>query len=175
MKLKIKVKLIGDGKMPEIRKEGDWIDLYAAETVKLQAPTANRLNRRKDNENATRWVSIPYTYISLGVAIKLPDGFEAHLLPRSGTPKRNKVFIPTGMGIIDNSYCGNSDEWKFICAPLENTTINKGDRICQFRIVLSQKATFLQKLKWLFSNGIELIQVDSLYSEPRGMNVTGEQ
>ena len=66
------------------------------------------------------------------------------------------------------SYNGDNDEWKFPAIAIRETTIEKGTRICQFRIQLSQKATLWQKLKWLFSNGRKLVEVDSLNNEARG-------
>lgn len=66
------------------------------------------------------------------------------------------------------SYCGNSDEWKFPVIAIRPTFIEKGCRICQFRIQLSQKATLWQKLKWLFSSGVKLVKVDNLQENNRG-------
>lgn len=176
MKLKIKVKVITPGCMPTITEKGDWIDLKSAVDVVLKAPQANSLKRKTENgvQTSYRNVILETTYIPLGVAMKLPDGFEAIVNSRSSGPYKFKVFIPNGQGVIDNSYSGNSDEWHYICSSMNKATIHKGDRICQFRIQLSQKATFWQKLKWLFSNGIELVQVDSLNNEARsGFGSTG--
>jgi dUTP pyrophosphatase len=72
------------------------------------------------------------------------------------------------MGIVDNSYSGNDDEWKFPAIAIRDTTVSEGERICQFRICLSQKATLWQRIKWLFSSGIEIIETDELSSENRG-------
>ena len=66
------------------------------------------------------------------------------------------------------SYNGDNDEWKFPAIAIRETTIEKGTRICQFRIQLSQKATFWQKLKWLFSSRVKLVEVDSLNNKSRG-------
>lgn len=71
---------------------------------------------------------------------------EAHIVPRSSTFKNFKIVQSNSLGIIDNTYSGNDDEWKFPAISLERTVIKKGDRICQFRIQLSQKATIWQKL-----------------------------
>lgn len=147
--MKIKVKVLTDGCMPVISQNGDWIDLRAAKNMSFSLKEA-------------------VNYIPLGVAMHLPKGFEAIVASRSSTPKKQGMFIPCGIGIIDNSYSGNGDQWHFIAVPLKDTKINKGDRICQFRIQLSQKATFIQKLKWLFSNKIELVQVNNLNEENRG-------
>lgn len=170
MKLKIKVKVLTEGCMPKLNKKGDWIDLRAAQDTELRAAQSGTL--KQENNGKYRNITTPVTYIPLGVAIQLPKGFEAIVASRSGSPKKLKLFIPNGIGVIDNSYCGNNDQWQYIASPLETTTIKKGDRVCQFRIQLSQKATIWQKLKWLLSSGIELVRVDNLSSENRGMNVT---
>ena len=171
MKLKIKIKVLTEGCMPVISEKGDWIDLRAAKDVEIQAPQAG-IQYQKNNEKY-RDVIIPVTYIPLGVAMELPKGFEAIIASRSSGPKKLKIFIPNGKGIVDNVYSGNDDQWHYVASPMETVSIKKGDRICQFRIQLSQKATFWQKLKWFFSNGIKLVEVDSLNNEARGMNVTG--
>lgn len=66
------------------------------------------------------------------------------------------------------SYCGEKDVWGFPALAIGDASISKGDRICQFRIELSQKATVWQKLKWLFCSGIEIVTVDKLYNPARG-------
>lgn len=166
MKLKIKVKVLTKGCMPEISGKGDWIDLKAAEDVKIKAAQAGI--QYQENNAKYRDINIPVTYIPLGVAIQLPKGFEAIIDSRSSCPKKLSIFIPNGQGVIDNSYSGNNDQWCYIASPMDSTTIKKGDRICQFRIQLSQKATMWQKIKWLFSSGVKLIQVDSLSGKNRG-------
>lgn len=166
MKLKIKVKEITEGCMPIITKNGDWIDLRAAEDVEIRAAQAG-VQYQEDNKRY-RDVAIPVTYIPLGVAMQLPKGFEAIVVSRSSGPKKLKVFIPNGEGIIDNDYNGNGDQWCYVASPMENTSIKKGDRICQFRIQLSQKATMWQKIKWLLSSGIKLVKVEDLGSNNRG-------
>lgn len=170
MKLKIKVKVLEGGYMPQIIDKGEWIDLRAAENVVLAPCQSGTLIKKKIDgvEKGFRNVSMPVNYVRLGVAMKLPDGFEAILVSRSSTPYKFNIFVPNSFGVIDNSYCGNEDEWKLICTPLKKATINRGDRICQFRIQLSQKATFWQKLKWFFSSGVELVEVDKLEDNNRG-------
>lgn len=79
-----------------------------------------------------------YRRISLGVSIKLPEGFEAHIVPRSSTFKNYGIMQANGIGIVDNSYSGTNDIWKFTAYATKNTTINKYDRICQFRIMEKQ-------------------------------------
>ena len=172
MKAKIKVKLINENvQLPEISSNGDWIDLRAAEDISIKAPQAGT-QYNKDNAKYRDVTSSTY-YIPLGIAIKLPKGYEAIVASRSGAPRKFNITPSNGIGIIDGSYCGNNDEWNYICSPLNNTTIKAGDRICQFRIQLSQHATVLQKLKWLFTNGVEIVNVDNLNDTNRGMNVTG--
>lgn len=174
MKLKIKIKELTEGCMPVINKKGDWIDLRAAQDIEFNAPQAG-VQYQKDYQKY-RDVPIPVTYIPLGIAVKLPDGFEAIIASRSSGPEKLGIFIPNGQGVVDNSYSGNGDQWYYIASPMTNTTIKKGDRICQFRIQLSQKATVKQKLKWLFSNGIELVQVSDLRGKDRkGLGSTGRR
>lgn len=154
MKLKIKVKEITKGCMPSIIQNGDWIDLICAEDMKLNITTL------EDNPDVK--------YIHLGVAIQLPKGFEAIVAPRSSTPSRFGIMCANSFGVIDNCYCGNTDEWKFPVIAIRPTFIEKGCRICQFKIQLSQKATLWQKIKWLFSSGVELVKVDNLQENSRG-------
>lgn len=170
MKLKIKVKRINKNlPLPEIISKGDWIDLRASETVSLKAPQAGILKKRvvDGQEVPFRDVTFDTKLIKLGVAMELPKGFEAIVDPRSGTPKL-KIFQTNSQGIIDNSYNGDSDEWRYWMTALGETTINEGDRICQFRIQLSQRATIWQKLKWLLSSGIKIVEVDKLGGSNRG-------
>lgn len=166
MKLKIKVKVLTEGCMPEINPSGDWIDLRSAQNVNIRAAQAGV--QYQENNEKYRDVIIPVTYIPLGVAIQLPKGFEAIINSRSSGPEKLGLFIPNGQGVVDNIYNGNNDQWHYICSPMRETTIEAGDRICQFRIQLSQKATVWQKLKWLFSSGIELVEVDNLSDNNRG-------
>ena len=154
MKLKIKVKELTKGCMPNIIEKGDWIDLICAEDMKLNITTL------EDNPDVK--------YIPLGVAMQLPKGFEAIVAPRSSTPSRFGIMCANSFGVIDNCYCGNTDEWKFPVVAIRPTFIVKGCRICQFKIQLSQKATWWQKLKWLFSSGVKLVKVGNLQENSRG-------
>lgn len=176
MKLKIKVKRINKNlPLPEIIEKGDWIDLRASETVTLKAPQAGVLKKRvvDGKETSLRDVEFNTKLIKLGVAMELPKGFEALVNPRSGTPKL-KIFQTNSQAVIDNSFNGESDEWRYWMTALGETTINEGDRICQFRIQLSQKATFWQKLKWFFSSGVKIVEVDELNNPNRdGIGSTG--
>lgn len=171
MKLKIKVKRINKNNvLPGIIAKGEWVDLMSSDTVSLTAPQAETLKKHKldGTEVSHRDVTFDSSLISLGVAMQLPKGFEAVVLPRSSTFKNFGVILGNMQGIIDGSYCGNNDEWKFNAIALRDTVIHEGDRICQFRIQLSQKATVWQKIKWLLSSGIEIVEVDSLNNENRG-------
>lgn len=171
MKLKIKVKRLNmllD--LPEIIEKGDWIDLRASETLSLEAPQAGTLKKHKIEgmEVSHRDVTYDFSLIPLGIAMKLPKGLEAVVLPRSSTYKKFGIVQTNSMGVIDNTYCGNNDEWKYPAIALRDTVIHEGDRICQFRIQLSQKATFCQKLRWFFSSSIRIVEVESLDSTDRG-------
>ena len=159
MKLKIKVKVLTEGCMPVINENGDWVDLKSAVDITIPAPQSDVLNRN---------VEILTYYIPLGVAMQLPQGFEAIIDSRSSGPKKLGLFIPNGQGVVDNTYNGNNDQWHYVCSPIRETVIEAGDRICQFRIQLSQKATMWQKIKWLLSSGIEFVEVDDLGDNNRG-------
>lgn len=95
--------------------QGDWLDLRAAETVEMKAGEFN--------------------LISLGVSMKLPEGYEAHVAPRSSTFKNWGILQANSIGVIDNSYCGENDIWRFPALAVRDTVIHENDRICQFRIV----------------------------------------
>lgn len=170
MKLKIKVKILNIGHdLPKVIKKGDFIDLSAAQWVTMRAPQAKTLKRHKVNgKEASRDVEFDFKLIPLGIAMQLPKGFEAIMVPRSSTYKKFGIIQSNSVGIIDNSYCGDEDEWKFPAIALRDTTIFEGERICQFKIQLSQKATFWQKLKWLLSSGIEIVKVETLNRVNRG-------
>ena len=170
MTLKITVNALTKGCMPKIIEKGDFIDLKLAETVHLMPSQAGTLKKRQEQLQTLSYrnVTSEVTYLPLGVAMELPKGFEAIILPRSSTPNKLGIVCANSEGVIDNSYNGNNDEWKFPAIAIRETTIEEGTRICQFRIQLSQKATFWQKLKWLFSSGVELVEVDSLNNETRG-------
>lgn len=116
--LNIKIKYFTDIEKIKPIEKGDWIDLRAAETVEL-----------KKGE---------FKLIPLGIGMELPEGYEAHVVPRSSTYKNFKIIETNSMGIIDNSYCGDNDQWFFPAYALEDTIINKNDRICQFRIMEKQ-------------------------------------
>lgn len=171
MKLKVLVKRFKNEAgeplvdFPKIIRKGDWIDLRAAEDFSLTAPQAGTL---KGHDVKHRDVVSEVTYIPLGVAMQLPDGFEAILSPRSSAAKKLGITIPNSPCVIDSSFRGDEDQWHCPVTTLRKTAISRNTRICQFRIQLSQKATLWQKLKWLFTSGIELIEVDSLDGENRG-------
>ena len=112
---KIKIKYF-DKEIDKLRITdiGDWIDLRSAETIHL-----------KKGE---------FHLIPLGIGMKLPDGYEANIVPRSSTYKNFKVLQTNSMAVIDNSYSGDNDQWLYPVIAMEDTIIHKNDRICQFRI-----------------------------------------
>ena len=127
--LKILVRYHAD--IPKIGKidVGDWIDLYAAEDTHVEKGE--------------------WKLISLGVSMKLPAGYEAHVVPRSSTFRRWGVVQVNSMGIIDESYCGDGDVWYFQALALRETDILKGDRICQFRIFQKMPPVVLEERETL--------------------------
>lgn len=96
-------------------EKSDWIDLRAAEEVRL---------KKGD-----------FALIPLGVAMELPQGYEAHVVPRSSTFKNFGIIQTNHMGVIDESYCGDNDQWYMPVLAVRDTEIHTNDRICQFRIV----------------------------------------
>ena len=94
---------------------GDWIDLRAAETVELHAGE--------------------FRYISLGVSMKLPEGYEAHIAPRSSSFAKWGFLQVNSVGVVDNSYSGTNDLWKLPVYATRDAVIQENDRICQFRIM----------------------------------------
>lgn len=115
----IKIKYF-DNEIDKIEKieKGDWVDLRASETVELKAGE--------------------FKLIKLGIGMILPEGYEAHVVPRSSTFKNFGIIQTNHCGIIDESYCGDNDQWRFPAYALRDTVINKNDRICQFRIIKKQ-------------------------------------
>ena len=166
MKQIIKVKVLTEGCEPYILGKGDWIDLKAAEDTKIELPTAGLMKRH--NIERRRDVTFTTALIPLGVVIKLPKGMEAIVVPRSSSFKQFGFLQTNSVGVIDNTYSGPTDEWKMPILAIKDAEIFKGERICQFRIQPSQKATLWQKLKWLFSNGVKIKYVNDVNSPSRG-------
>lgn len=169
--MKIKVLEKTSGCFPLNFEIGDWFDLSTAEEVRLNAPQANKLHKRNQKKESpeirTRDVDFEFRLIPLGVAIEVPKGMECHVVPRSSTFKRYGIIQANSMGIIDNSYSSDKDEWKMPVMATRKIVIPKGIRIAQFRVVPSQKATVWQKLIWLFSNKVKLVKVTSLNGQER--------
>ena len=162
--MKIKVKLFNKNCKFESIKKGEWIDLKSAVTCQLISPYAHTLNGKREK----REVVFDEHKIPLGIGMKLPKGFEALILPRSGTFNAYGSILANSQGVIDSSYSGPNDQWAYQMIALTNCVVNEGERICQFRIQLSQKATIWQKIKWLFTNKIEFEFVDDYEGEDRG-------
>lgn len=117
---KIRIKYFSDEieHLTYIDGKSDWIDLRASETVELKAGE--------------------FTLIPLGVAMELPKGYEAHIVPRSSTFKNYGIIQTNSCGIVDGSYRGDEDMWRMPVYAVRDTRIEKNDRICQFRIVENQ-------------------------------------
>ena len=127
--MRIRVKEITEGCMPQALEQGDWIDLKAAcDVVMFEGE---------------------YAVIPLGIAVELPEGYEAHIAPRSSTFKRYGVLCANSVGIIDNAYNGDGDQWGFPVYATRRTEIPKGARVCQFRVVASQPALEIERVESL--------------------------
>lgn len=116
--MEIKIKYFTDIEKIKQIPNGDWVDLRAAINVTL-----------KKGE---------FAIIPLGVGMKLPFGYEAHIVPRSSTYKNYGIIQTNHMGVIDNSYSGDNDQWGMPVIAMRDTTIHKNDRVCQFRITQKQ-------------------------------------
>ena len=120
MSKEIKIKYFTDQieKLRYIDGKSDWIDLRAAEDMTL-----------KQGE---------FALIPLGVAMQLPAGCEAHVVPRSSTFKNFGIIQVNSMGVIDASYSGDNDQWFMPVLAMRDTEIHINDRVCQFRIMANQ-------------------------------------
>lgn len=140
--LEIKIKYMTDIKPITASDNGDWIDLRAAIDIDLNF--------------------LEFTYIPLGVCMELPKGYSAIVAPRSSTYKKWGIVVANSIGIIDESYNGDHDEWHLPVIALRHTHIYKNDRICQFRIIKK-------------SPDIEFVPVATLGNANRGgLGSTGE-
>ena len=134
--MKIKIHYFSpDAPRLKITATGDWIDLYCAQDMEIRAGE--------------------FTLVPLGVSMQLPEGWEARTAPRSSTFKRWGLLQAHSIGVIDNSYCGTNDEWKLPVYATRDTKLEKGDRICQFRIMRNQPP-------------LEFVTAEHLESEDRG-------
>lgn len=132
---KIRIKYLRDIQKIERFNTGDWVDLRCAEDTRMAAGE--------------------YKMIPLGVAMELPHGYEALCAPRSSLFKRHGILLANSIGVIDEAYKGDNDEWHFIAYATRDTFIRKNERICQFRIIKHQPL-------------IHLIEVDTLENADRG-------
>ena len=139
----IKVKYFNDVEPIKKLSVGDWIDLRCSEDISMSKGE--------------------YRLIPLGVAMELPKGYEAIIAPRSSTFKHHHIILTNSLGIIDESYCGDDDMWRFPAYATEGTFIPKNTRICQFRIIKHQP-------------DVSFIEVDNLENENRGgIGSTGKE
>ena len=141
--LRIKIKYIRDIKPIEFFDNGDWIDLRAGLDIELEAGGS--------------------CVVPLGVAMEIPIGYTAIIVPRSSTFKKWGIIQTNSVGIIDESYCGDNDEWGLPVLAFRKTKIHKNDRICQFRLIKQ-------------SDYIDFKEVKTLNNPDRnGFGSTGEQ
>lgn len=124
----IKIKYFTDKieRLAYIAGKSDWIDLRAAEPVDMKAGE--------------------FKLIPLGVAMELPRGYEAHIVPRSSTFKNFGIIQTNHQGVIDGSYCGDNDQWYMPAYAMRDTHIEQNDRICQFRIMENQPALLFEEV-----------------------------
>lgn len=114
-------------KLRYIDGKSDWIDLRAAENVSLKAGD--------------------FTLVSFGISIKIPEGYEAHVVPRSSTFKNFGILQANSYGVIDSSYCGENDIWRMPVYAVRDTKIHVNDRIAQFRIMENQPQIVFEEVE----------------------------
>lgn len=108
--------------MPIYKSEnGDWIDIRVPDDILV--------------------FKGQYIEVPMGIAVKLPEGYEAIVAPRSSTFRKWGVLFANSIGIIDNSYCGDDDEWHCLLYGTRDTVIPKNTRIAQFRVLKNQKVS----------------------------------
>lgn len=129
--MNIEVKYFSDkiDKLTYIEGKSDWIDLRCAADIVMKAGE--------------------HRLIPLGVGMKLPAGYEAHMVPRSSTFKNFGIIQTNHMGIIDNTYCGDNDQWLMSAYAVRDTEIHVNDRICQFRIMENQPRLVFSEVEHL--------------------------
>ena len=133
--LQLRIKYLSDIKEITISDNGDWIDLRCAETVELEP--------------------LEYMCLPLGICVELPKGYSAIIAPRSSTFKKWGILQVNSPGIIDESYCGDNDQWYLPVIAMRKTVIYKNDRICQFRLIKK-------------TDNIEFFKTDVLGNKDRG-------
>ncbi|MEE1305922.1 MAG: dUTP diphosphatase [Agathobacter sp.] len=128
---KIRIKYFTEAidKLDYIDGKSDWIDLRASEDVALKAGE--------------------FKLIPLGVAMELPQGYEAHIVPRSSTFKTWGIIQTNSMGVVDCSYCGDNDMWRMPVYATRDVEIHANDRICQFRIMKNQPKINFEEVEHL--------------------------
>ena len=128
-KIRIKYFTEASDKLDYIDGKSDWIDLRASEDVSLKAGE--------------------FKLIPLGVAMELPQGYEAHIVPRSSTFKTWGIIQTNSMGVVDCSYCGDNDMWRMPVYATRDVEIHVNDRICQFRIMKNQPKISFEEVEHL--------------------------
>ena len=130
---KIQIKYFTDKIEPLTYVDGksDWIDLRAAEEIVLKAGE--------------------FKLIPLGVAMRLPKGYEAHVVPRSSTFKNYGIIQTNHFGVIDETYSGDNDQRFMPVYAVRDTQIHVNDRICQFRIMEHQPTIVFEQVEKLDS------------------------
>jgi dUTP pyrophosphatase len=182
----MKIKIKYHNQNCKIEQHGNWCDLKSSETITLKGITKHisyncdsssiKVGKSENKFCINQTTpSIPKEtfefdskLISLGVSIQLPKYFEANVVPRSSLFLKKGIIMGNSVGIIDYLYSGNEDIWRFPTLSTRETKIEEGERICQFSIRPSMDAPIWTKIKWLFTNKIEFVEVEYLDNKNRG-------
>lgn len=142
---------------PRVEKieQGDWVDLRVGTILKHNGVDIEGCNISRGEINSIAYKEGDILLLGLGVAMELPKGYEAHLLPRSSTFKKTGLTLTNSMGIIDHAYKGDNDEWMVMVVAHKSGEIHRHDRLFQFRIVENQPK-------------LDFVEVDKLENEDRG-------
>jgi dUTP pyrophosphatase len=143
-KLGIKIKYF-DKSMPKltVTEKGDWVDLRIAEAEVNGEPVLY------DENGELSYKAGDVVKFNLGVAMQLPNNAEAHVLPRSSTFKHYGLILVNSVGMIDNCYCGDDDQWIGMFYALKDGKVAKYDRLLQFRIMLKMPPVLFQEVEKL--------------------------
>lgn len=163
----MRIKVLDERCKPE--QHGDWCDLkvyafdkycYAERFGRVlygvALDTMTGLSAASMNHDGTFEYSKGDVFkVSLGVAMEIPPGYHAQVVPRSSTRRQYGVMLTNSIGIIDNSYCGDNDIWMAEFYAVQDGEMRVGDRVLQFRLVKN-------------GDPIELEYVDNLGNADRG-------
>jgi len=133
--MQINVKYL-DPEMPPLEAvdKGDWIDARAVH-VQVNGEKINWELNKMSARDEIKFSSMDRVKVGLGLAMHFPPVYEAHIRPRSSLFKRHGLLMTNGLGVIDHTYCGNTDEWFAEFFAVYDGFISRFERLCQWRLI----------------------------------------